>query len=378
MARSGGVLGVVASVLVLVGVLAVPAPATAAEPAPVVLTATAAAPLEHRTPMRLQASGFDPSIVVFDTLREVDTVGAELWVCDEQPVVPHPGSRCRREVTYVGGTAAAVVPIAADGTVDHTMAADRYPIRSWMVDCATAVCTYQLRQAGGPTSTVVTPTWAAPWAPFASPTAFVDRMATKVLGAPLPTFWRDLDIAGLTDGTRPSVWVLSDIAAQPTPAADVGSLYEAILRRRPDAGGLDHWVERLRTGTSPGRLGEMFANTPEVRARHEGLGVAEAVVASYAWVLGRGVDDEGLWYWASRLAQGLPRYRMIASMGRSPEARAQTQSEARTTSFAHGLYGRPPTAGEWEGARSSWFGDPSFWLLATASTSPEARALAAA
>lgn len=81
-----------------------------------------------------------------------------------------------------------------------------------------------------------------------------------------------------------------------TPRTWVAALYEALLGRTGDRGGVDHWVSQLAVGVPRRAVAMDFYQSLESRSVR--------VRALYAHLLGREPDDNGLTYWVFRLADG--------------------------------------------------------------------------
>ena len=76
----------------------------------------------------------------------------------------------------------------------------------------------------------------------------------------------------------------------------VGDLYEEILLRAPDAGGLRHWADKARAGVSRTVIAADFYGSLESRRTR--------VTALYEALLGRTPDPGGLDHWSARLTNG--------------------------------------------------------------------------
>ncbi len=107
--------------------------------------------------------------------------------------------------------------------------------------------------------------------------------------------------------------------------AQVKRLYDTVLGRRPDAQGLDFWVDRIEDqGASLASVADALAGSAEFQAATGGLGNAAFVDHIYHHALGRGADSGGLAYWADRLDKGLSRGAMLAQFSESAEHQDRT------------------------------------------------------
>ena len=132
------------------------------------------------------------------------------------------------------------------------------------------------------------------------------------------SFWEGELAAGTTDEQ-----VIAGIAGSPefgsrsggTPAGIVGALYEDLLGRAPDPGGLAYWEGALSSGESTGAVATGICSSAEYRA---GL-----VSDYYEHFLARGVDPAGLSFWEGRLAAGATDEQVMAGIVGSPEYYAE-------------------------------------------------------
>jgi hypothetical protein len=111
-------------------------------------------------------------------------------------------------------------------------------------------------------------------------------------------------------------------------AEEVAHLYQAAFDRRPDAGGLDFWANQLDAGTSTGRdVASAFTGTSEFQATYAGLDNTAFVQRLYNNVLDRDGEAGGVAFWADRLGQGETRGDVLLGFSESFE------NVVRTTSF---------------------------------------------
>ncbi|MFC0406927.1 DUF4214 domain-containing protein [Roseomonas elaeocarpi] len=164
------------------------------------------------------------------------------------------------------------------------------------------------------------------------------------------------------------------------PAAQVVRLYQAALDRQPEQGGLNYWIDQIQHGTPLSALADFFATSGEFTARFgTGLSNAGFVTKIYENVLGRAPDAGGLSFWTGQLDGGSDRGQVLASISESDENRSATASVvsagiwdlSETAAQVARLYdtalGRLPDAGGlsyWRGAIDS--GTAQLTDLATA------------
>jgi hypothetical protein len=102
----------------------------------------------------------------------------------------------------------------------------------------------------------------------------------------------------------------------------VGGLYEQYLGRAADAAGLAYWVAQMQQGETDAQIEAAFAGSSEFY-QHAGGTDAGWVNAMYQAVLGRAADAGGLAYWTGQLAQGASRAAVAQGFAGSTEREAQ-------------------------------------------------------
>jgi len=160
-------------------------------------------------------------------------------------------------------------------------------------------------QATGTTTTSTGTTTSSP-APVASTattraTAFVRAVVSDFLGRPATDSevarWRDHLLAG---GSRQAVtraFAYSDEWI----GVLVDGLYRSTLGRAADAGGRAFWIGQLRAGQTPAQVAALFYASDEYYRRAGGTPAAW-VRDLYEEILGRAADGGGLAYWVDRSA----------------------------------------------------------------------------
>ena len=107
----------------------------------------------------------------------------------------------------------------------------------------------------------------------------------------------------------------------------VERLYRAYFLRAPEANGLAYWHARRMNATGLDRVSAHFAVSPEFVARYGHLGDQDFVRLVYQNVLGRAPDPGGLSHWTSHLTRHPDgRGRVMLGFSDSPEFKAQTSS----------------------------------------------------
>jgi hypothetical protein len=151
-----------------------------------------------------------------------------------------------------------------------------------------------------PASTAVTPS-VAPYEPFASWSALVDRQFLDIT-AKLPTSsQRSSWVNQLSNGTRSKGDLVDALRRGPENLANVDPVvrvYRAFLGRAPDAGGLKFWINRKRS-IAPAKtwtvtqIATEFTNSNEFKTKYGSLTNRQFVTQIYTDVLGRPADAAG-------------------------------------------------------------------------------------
>ena len=90
------------------------------------------------------------------------------------------------------------------------------------------------------------------------------------------------------------------------------------LARTPDGGGLNYWISSMQNGLSEESLESNFLGSAEYIANHGGTGQAW-VAGMYRDLLGRDADDAGVQYWLNKLATGTTPEQVAYGFAVSPE-----------------------------------------------------------
>lgn len=101
-------------------------------------------------------------------------------------------------------------------------------------------------------------------------------------------------------------------ATQPSSFTDLTELYIAYFNRAPDATGLDYWASATYEGNSLAAIAASFATAPETLAQYGNLPTSNSgtqvltsfVTTVYENVLNRAPDSGGLQFWVSGLQSG--------------------------------------------------------------------------
>ncbi|MCB0971557.1 MAG: DUF4214 domain-containing protein [Acidimicrobiales bacterium] len=154
--------------------------------------------------------------------------------------------------------------------------------------------------AVGPSATV-TPRW---WLPWSSGATAVDEIVTWMTGTPPTAAERSGWLARLDAGTLTVGGLVDEVRDGADALANVDPtirLYSAYLVRVPDAGGLNFWLRRRRSGYTLSRISSYFEDSSEFQTRYGSLTNRQFVEQIYRNVLGREGEESGIAYWTRQL-----------------------------------------------------------------------------
>lgn len=117
---------------------------------------------------------------------------------------------------------------------------------------------------------------------------------------------------------------------------DVYRLYQATLNRAPDLGGFMDWVARLGSGTPFLNAITGFTQSAEFQTAYGALSSKDFVYLLYQNVLGRPADAGGLSDWLDRMAGGMSRAEVVKGFAQSGEFVAATAAPLEAWMRGHG------------------------------------------
>lgn len=130
--------------------------------------------------------------------------------------------------------------------------------------------------------------------------------------------------------------------ADPTDEEFLTVLYDNVLRRGPDSGGLAFWLDQLNSGRSRASVLAAFADSDEnmerTRTAPAMTAVDMEVLRLYRAAFGRVPDSGGLSYWTAQRRGGVPIASIAASFIASPEASGYLDNPEDDL-FLEALYG---------------------------------------
>lgn len=115
----------------------------------------------------------------------------------------------------------------------------------------------------------------------------------------------DVELVQFADRTIDTTWFSKAAGVPPSQFADLTDMYIAYFDRAPDAAGLFYWASRLKEGMTLQQIAKSFFVQPETIAGYPpGQSTTDFVTKVYANVLGRDPDQGGLHYWIDSLQSG--------------------------------------------------------------------------
>ena len=128
--------------------------------------------------------------------------------------------------------------------------------------------------------------------------------------------------------------------------APIVRLYFAYFLRIPDYNGLQYWIDACGSGMSLESVSEFFAASSEFQQRYGSLNNQGFVTLVYQNVLGRLPDAGGLAYWTGLLNSGsLTRGQVMVGFSESLEYRQNSHNEVYVTMMYIGMLRRSPEQG---------------------------------
>lgn len=129
--------------------------------------------------------------------------------------------------------------------------------------------------------------------------------------------------------------------------APVARLYYAYFNRIPDLPGFEYWLYQYGTGTSSlDAISQAFAGSPEFIGTYGPLNNSQFVTLVYQNVLGRAPDAGGLAYWVARLDNAsMTRGQVMVGFSESIEYQQTSYNRVFVTMIYYGMLHRMPDQG---------------------------------
>ncbi len=244
---------------------------------------------------------------------------------------------------YANGAPQPVIVLGADTTSTTVTGLTNGVAHTFKVAAVNAVGTGPQSAA----SNAVTPQW---WLPWSSGSTAVTELFTWMTGkaptATEATTW----IAQLNGGTELPGDLVVALRGGPDATANVDPtirLYSAYLTRIPDAGGLNFWLGRRRSGWTLSRISNNFAGSKEFIRRYGSMTNREFVENIYANVLQRPGDPTGIAYWTKKLdAKTANRGQVMINFSESNEYKTKQVDKTHAAAVFIHVRGKTPTVVE--------------------------------
>ncbi|MGN6692827.1 MAG: DUF4214 domain-containing protein, partial [Aquihabitans sp.] len=180
--------------------------------------------------------------------------------------------------------------------------------------------------------------------PHATAEAFATSTRQRILGSVTPA-QTTAGAAAIRAGTSPEhqVVALLDQPAFRAKRAPVVRLYWAYFTRRPDLGGLTYWVKKYESGMSLQRISLSFAKSSEFATKYGNTTPTQFVTLVYQNVLERLPEAGGLAYWAKKIDGGTSRGQVMTSFSESSEGVRTMAPYVESVLTGVGLIGKMPS-----------------------------------
>lgn len=193
---------------------------------------------------------------------------------------------------------------------------------------------------------------------FGGWSGFVKRQLTDFAGAAAAPAVAS-GVAAIEGGQSPLAYVVAQrhAAAQATNVDPVTRLYLAYFERTPDAGGQGYWVRKRKAGTTLIKVSNTFAASSEFNAKYGSLTNRAFVGLVYQNVLGRPGDTGGLDYWTGQLnAAKKSRGQVMLEFSESNEFKTKSKNRVDVINLWLSMLRKAPTTSELDGALATMTG----------------------
>lgn len=155
----------------------------------------------------------------------------------------------------------------------------------------------------------------------------------------------DAAVAAIESGTSPEHQAIT-LATAPAFAAKRAPLirlYTAYFKRFPDKGGFDYWLKKLANGTKLDQVSAKFATSSEFKTKYGNTTNTQFVTLVFNNVLDRDPDAGGLAFWVKKLDGGMSRGTVMTNFSESSEGKRHFSPQVHTGLLGLGLLGTFPT-----------------------------------
>ena len=180
--------------------------------------------------------------------------------------------------------------------------------------------------------------------PYGEPASFVQRQVPDFTGSESPALSTSLT-AAVRNGASPehAVAALASAPAFAGKRPPVIRLYAAYFGRLPDQGGLAYWVGKLTGGAKLDSVSAKFAASNEFKTKYGNTTNSAFVKLVYQNVMNRQPDAGGLAYWVAKLDAGLSRGSVMTAFSESSEGQRKFRPQVTATLLGLGMLHKIPS-----------------------------------
>jgi len=188
--------------------------------------------------------------------------------------------------------------------------------------------------------------------PLNDTSAFVEQLYWDIFSRDGDTagilYWSNqIDSAKSTKAQAAEIFLLSP--EHQYKVASISRLYLAYYQRCPDYDGLMYWVSSYAQGVPLEEISLAFALAPEFQDTYGNLDNGLFIDLIYRNVLGRNPDPQGLAFWTNQLDTGnLTRGQVMIGFSESEEYKAYSQADTFVSTAYSGLLRRAPSQVEYD------------------------------
>ncbi|MCU1369456.1 MAG: putative hydrolase, CocE/NonD family [Ilumatobacteraceae bacterium] len=169
-------------------------------------------------------------------------------------------------------------------------------------------------------------------------------------------------VAAIEGGQSPLDYIVAQrhAAAQAANVDPVTRLYWAYFQRTPDANGQGYWVRKRQNGTTLITVSNNFAGSSEFKTKYGSLSNKAFVELVYQNVLGRTGDAGGISYWTGQLnAKKKSRGQVMLNFSESNEFKTKATNRVDVINLWISMLGKAPTTAQLNDALQTLAGGAS-------------------
>ncbi|MGN6696000.1 MAG: DUF4214 domain-containing protein, partial [Aquihabitans sp.] len=246
-------------------------------------------------------------------------------------VTPYANGTAKPAIDVAAGTTSLLVTGLANGT-PHTFKVAAVNANGTGPDSAA--------------SAAVTPQW---WLPWSSGSVAVTELFTWMTGKAPTAAEKTAWLNQLNGGKTPAdlVVALRGATDATTNVDPTVRLYSAYLTRVPDAGGLNYWLNKRRSGQTLSKMSSSFAASKEFIRRYGTMTNRQFVENIYTNVLQRAGDPAGINYWTAKLdAKKASRGQVMINFSESNEYKNKQVNNTNAAVIYIHVLGKTPTTAQ--------------------------------